>query len=90
MAFAGRAFTESVNDGDMEAADRAWAMLVPGCKGRYGLSLDAISALPPRVSRVSNLAGILGGALLWEHGDAWSAAHRGDLRNEGSTDALSR
>ena len=33
VAFAGRAFYESVNDGDMEAADRAWAMLVPGVQG---------------------------------------------------------
>ena len=50
IAFAGRAYAESVNDGDMAAADRAWALLVPGCRTRYGLSLDAITALPPAVA----------------------------------------
>lgn len=50
IAFAGRAFYESVNDGDMAAADRAWALLIPGCRTRYGISLDAITALPPAVA----------------------------------------
>jgi 2-polyprenyl-3-methyl-5-hydroxy-6-metoxy-1,4-benzoquinol methylase len=46
MGFAARAFTESINDDDMEAADRAWALLVPACRARYGLSLDAMTTLP--------------------------------------------
>lgn len=53
IAFAGRAFTESVNDGDMAAADRAWALLVPACLARYGISIDAIGALPPPVATCS-------------------------------------
>jgi 2-polyprenyl-3-methyl-5-hydroxy-6-metoxy-1,4-benzoquinol methylase len=46
IGFAARAFTESINDDDMDAADRAWALLVPACRTRYGLSLDAMTALP--------------------------------------------
>ena len=50
LAFAGRAFYESVNDGDMVAADRAWALLVPACRARFGITLDAMTALPAEVA----------------------------------------
>ena len=53
LGFAGRAFTESMNDGDLEAADRAWALLVPACRARYGISLDAITALPKEIDTCS-------------------------------------
>ena len=53
LAFAGRAFYESVNDGDMTAADRAWALLVPGIRTRFGLQVDALRALPPAVATCS-------------------------------------
>ncbi len=53
IGFAARAFTESINDDDMEAADRAWALLIPACRARYGLSLDALTTLPPGLDRCS-------------------------------------
>ena len=69
VAFAGRAFCESVNDADLVAADRAWALLVRGCRSRYGIALDSLDSLPPSIATCSleematlvplNLAGIL-------------------------------
>ena len=69
VGFAGRAFTESMNDGDLEGADRAWATLVPACRARYGFSLDTLTALPEGLDSCSleemarlvplNLGGIL-------------------------------
>ena len=69
IGFAARAFTESINDGDMAAADRAWALLVPACRTRYGLALDGLTALPPGLDTCSledmarlvplNLGGVL-------------------------------
>ena len=53
VAFAGRALCESVNDGDMAAADRAWSLLVPGCRARFGIALDAMTALPAEVETCS-------------------------------------
>ena len=53
VAFASRAFYESVNDGDMAAADRAWALLVPGIRARFGLDIDAITSLPPALATCS-------------------------------------
>lgn len=50
IAFAGRAFYESVNDDELQEADRAWAMLVPACRARYGFTLDGLTALPPAVA----------------------------------------
>ena len=50
LAYAGRAFQESVNDGDMAAADRAWVLLVPACRARFGFDLDGLAALPGRVA----------------------------------------
>ena len=49
LGFAGRAFCESVNDGDVEAADRAWALLLPACRARFGLSLDSLEMLPAEI-----------------------------------------
>lgn len=47
LGFAGRSFQESVNDGDMEAAARAWSLLLPACRRRFGLDLDDMDTLPP-------------------------------------------
>lgn len=69
LGFAGRAFQESVNDGDMEAANQAWELLLPACKERFGLDLDEMEALPEAVATSDleqlgrliplNLAGLL-------------------------------
>jgi 2-polyprenyl-3-methyl-5-hydroxy-6-metoxy-1,4-benzoquinol methylase len=53
IGFAARAFTESINDDDMTAADRAWALLVPACRSRYGFSLDALTTLPDSLQSCS-------------------------------------
>ncbi|MGI4952198.1 MAG: class I SAM-dependent methyltransferase [Janthinobacterium lividum] len=53
LAFAGRAFCESVNDGDMAAADRAWALLVPAIHRRFGLQIDALEQLPDGLATCS-------------------------------------
>ena len=53
IAFAGRAFAESINDNDMEAADRAWALLMPACRARYGIALDSLTSLPPALATCS-------------------------------------
>ena len=50
LGFAGRSFQESVNDGDMHAAARAWALLVPACRDRFDLNLDHLQALPPALA----------------------------------------
>lgn len=47
MGFAGRALFECVNAADPEGAQKAWALLVPACRRRYRLDLDAFDALPP-------------------------------------------
>ena len=70
LAFAGRAFTESVNDGDFPAAARAWDLLAPAVQDRFHIDLAA-PALPPVVSTCGleemarlvplNLAGLLYG-----------------------------
>ena len=53
LAFAARAFCESVNDEDMDAADRAWALLVPACSKRFGIALDSLATLPAEISHCS-------------------------------------
>ncbi len=50
LGFAGRAFQESVNDGDWAEADRVWSLLLPACRARFGLDLDGLDALPDRVA----------------------------------------
>jgi len=50
LGFAGRSFQESVNDGDWETAARAWSLLLPACRDRFGLDLDQLDALPPAVT----------------------------------------
>jgi len=50
LGYAGRSLQESVNDGDMIAAARAWALLVPACQDRFGFDLDQIKALPPALA----------------------------------------
>lgn len=49
LGFAGRSFQESVNDDDMDAAIRAWSLLLPACRARFGLDLDQMVALPPAI-----------------------------------------
>ena len=71
LGYAGRAFQESVNDSDLDAADRAWALLQPACQARFGLQLDTMQSLPAELQscgleRMSqlvplNLAGLLYG-----------------------------
>lgn len=68
LAFAGRALQESVNDGELDGARRAWALLDPVCQARFGLDLDRF-ALPDAARTCSletmatlmplNLAGLL-------------------------------
>lgn len=69
LGFAGRALQEAVNDAEMDQADRAWAMLRPACLARFGLDIDQLTGLPPRLSTCSleematlvplNLGGVL-------------------------------
>lgn len=47
IAFAGRALQECINDGDIEGASRAWGLLEPACRTRYGLKLDGPEMVPP-------------------------------------------
>ncbi len=73
LAFAGRAFCESVNDGDMTAADEAWALLVTACRARFALGLDAMQALPPAVAtcgleEMATLVPLNLGGLLYSRG----------------------
>ena len=72
LAFAGRAFYESVNDGDMDAADRAWSLLIPAIQTRFGLDLDTIIALPPALAtcsleQMATLVPLNLGGLLYAH-----------------------
>ena len=53
LGYAGRALQEAVNDGDRLAADEAWARLVPACRARFGLDLDALAALPAEAATCS-------------------------------------
>ena len=53
LGLAGRAFQEAVNDGDMAAADRAWALLTQGCHARFGWNLDGLTSLPAEVATCS-------------------------------------
>lgn len=47
LGFAGRGIFEAANDGDWQAADAAWAALLPAAKARFGLDLETMTALPP-------------------------------------------
>ncbi len=53
LGLAGRAFQEAVNDGDIAAADRAWALLTGGCHARFGWNLDGLTSLPAEVATCS-------------------------------------
>ena len=73
LGLAGRAFQEAVNDGDMPAADRAWALLTRGCQTRFGWGLDALTSLPPEVEtcgleRMAQLVPLNLGGLLYSRG----------------------
>ena len=73
LGLAGRAFQEAVNDADMPAADRAWALLTQGCRARYGWEPDALTRLPAEVAtcgleRMAELVPLNLGGLLYSHG----------------------
>jgi SAM-dependent methyltransferase len=46
FGMAGRALTEAMSDGFIPAAARAWELLAPACRARFGIDLDD-PALPP-------------------------------------------
>jgi 2-polyprenyl-3-methyl-5-hydroxy-6-metoxy-1,4-benzoquinol methylase len=46
LGFAGRGIFEAVNDADWDAADAAWAALLPAVRERFGLDLETMAALP--------------------------------------------
>ncbi len=73
LGLAGRAFQEAANDGDMDAADRAWALLAQGCQARFGWSLDALTSLPPELEtctleRMAQLVPLNLGCVLYSRG----------------------
>ena len=73
LGLAGRAFQEAVNDADMPAADRAWALLRTACQARYDWDLDGLATLPPEVAacgldRMAELVPLNLGGLLYAHG----------------------
>ena len=53
FGFAGRGLFEAANDGDMEAADEAWAALLPAAQARFGLDLAGMTALPEGAAEAS-------------------------------------
>ncbi len=53
IGFAGRALAESVNDGAMDDADRAWAVLEPAVSTRYGFGLGRLGSLPEELATCS-------------------------------------
>ena len=73
LGLGGRAFQEAVNDGDMPAADRAWALLRTACQARYGWDLDGLAALPAEAAacgldRMAELVPLSLGGLLYASG----------------------
>ena len=50
LGFAGRALQECSNDADAAGAERAWQMLLPACRTRFGIDLDTLDALPPALA----------------------------------------
>ena len=46
FGFAGRGLFEAANDGDAEAVEAAWNVLLPAAKQRFGLDLAAMRELP--------------------------------------------
>ena len=73
LGFAGRAFTESMNDGDLDSATRAWALLLPACQSRFGFALDRLTSLPDGIDTCSleemaRLVPLNLGSLLYAHG----------------------
>ncbi len=50
LGFAGRALQECSNDADATGAERAWQMLLPACRDRFGVDLDRLDLLPPTVA----------------------------------------
>lgn len=53
LGFAGRGIFEAVNDGDWDAADAAWAALLPAVRARFGLELETMTALPAGAAEAS-------------------------------------
>ncbi|HEX4261044.1 MAG TPA: class I SAM-dependent methyltransferase, partial [Acetobacteraceae bacterium] len=50
LGYAGRALQECSNDADAAGAERAWQMLLPACRERFGLDLDTLDRLPDAVA----------------------------------------
>nr|HQU05276.1 class I SAM-dependent methyltransferase [Acidocella sp.] len=53
FGFAGRGMFEAVQDGDYDAAEAAWSVLVPAAKQRFALDLNSMTALPAATARAS-------------------------------------
>jgi len=53
LGFAGRGLFDAANDGDLAAAEAAWAALLPAVQSRFGLDLDAITDLPEAATGAS-------------------------------------
>ncbi|MDE8349654.1 MAG: class I SAM-dependent methyltransferase [Acidocella sp.] len=61
FGFAGRGMFEALQDGDFDAAEAAWSVLVPAAKQRFALDLNSMVALPAAATRASiaNLARVI-------------------------------
>jgi SAM-dependent methyltransferase len=102
LAYAGRALQESVNDGEMAAAQRAWDMLLPACRARFGIDLGTIETLPPGTATSGleamarlvplNLGGLLyaGALLALSHGTPRPALERRFLIASNAANAMRR
>jgi SAM-dependent methyltransferase len=53
LGFAGRGYFEACNDGDTQAAEAAWAALLPAAQARFGLNLETLAALPAEAADTS-------------------------------------
>ncbi len=56
FGYAGRGIFEAANDGDWDAANAAWAALLPAAQARFGLDLDTMTALPAGAEDASLVA----------------------------------
>lgn len=84
LGFAGRAFQEAVNDGDLDRADRVFPALRDACQTRFGLDLATMSALPDEartcsLERLGELVPLALGGIL--HADSLWRLGRGETRS---------
>jgi SAM-dependent methyltransferase len=85
LGLAGRAFIESVNDGESAGARECWDLLSAACRNRFGIDLDRIEALPPgaaeaELEHLARLMPLSLGTLLY--GSAMLALLTGTPRSE--------